>query len=717
MAIEIQRSRRSQSISVPRQPRLDPRVGAQVGEAVAQGAQELGNQVAQIVREKQRARNASALMKAETDATTALTDLELEFEKDTDFKTQEVRFPQRAEELRDRLAGTIDDAATREKFTLSFDRVAGAKRSAVVRRAFRREVDETVAGLDGSLTSLAREAGFANNDIEREAIVSQGFAQIGDMAESGFITQQDAERRRQVFRTEIDTAQVRELITDNPSLAITMLKDRENFPALDPTNRAALADQAKGREAALAAREEARLAKVRRTIGSELADLEEVISAGFDAGARRLEAVKGAIDAAGDPQLSQRFNDIQKTAALQEQLRVQTPADLQNFVNAEQTRLNKKRGVSAAEVERLGMAEKLLTTMKTEVARDPISWGNRVGLFEIEPLQIIGDQAATSMRARVGVALAAAGHYGVPPRFTTDEEAEQLKIAFETADPDGQLALAVTIREGFGSHAPRVFKDIAKDAPVVAHAAGLTALGAGHLSAGRDILAGHAAIKEGNDVLPPPSDRADWTDDAIGGSLGELPKVRAAVLDSAKAIYTTRALRRGITKDTPDEDLWTQALHEATGGTIGTDGERMGGIGEYRGVQVIVPPTMKTHEFERRVQRLVEVDNSLRRFSVGGGPPIDTQGRELLPKDLDDVWLVSVGNGQYQLSSTDPRAGPASFFQGTGPQGFYVLDLIPRQTPPAGEATPQVTPPPTTPGPEFPARTSGAPTGFGAGSG
>ncbi len=717
MAFEIPRSRRTQTISTPRQPRLDPRVGGQIGAAAADAALRLGDQLTDFVQEKQRARNAAALMKAETDATTALTDLELEFEKDPDFKTQEERFPERANELRDQIAKTIDDEATKQKFTLSFDRFAAAKKSAVVRRAFRREVDETVAGLDNSLTSLAREAGFANNEVERDEIVAKGFAQIGDLADNGFITQRDAERRRQVFRTEIDTAQVRELITENPGLAITMLEDEENFPALDPTARAVLADQAKNREAALIAREEARLAKVRRAIGNELDDIDEVISAGFDAGARRLEDIKAAIDAAGDPNLTQRFKDIEKTAALQERLRVQTPADLQNFVNEERTRLNRKRGVRAADVERLDMAEKLLTTMRTEVRRDPISWGNRVGLFEVEPLQIVGDQAATSMRARVGVALAVSSHYGVPPRFTTDEEAEQLKIAFAAADPDGQLAIATTIREGFGAHAPSVFKDIAKDAPVVAHAAGLTALGAGHLGAARDALAGHAAIKQNNDVLPPPSDQADWTDGTLGGALGELPKTRSALLDSAKAIYTTRALRRGLTKDTADEDLWIQALHEAAGGTVGTDGERYGGIGEYRGVQVIVPATLRTDEFERRVQRLREVEGSLSRFSVGGGPPVDAQGRELMPKDLDEVWLVSVGHGQYQISSTDPREGPAQFFQGTGPQGFYVLDLIPRQTDSSGGARPQVTAPPATPDPNSPARTSGAPTGFEAGAG
>lgn len=675
MAFEIPRSRRTQSISIPRQPRLNPRSVPSPGAALADGASKVIEVTAKTFANVEEARQRAELMRAETKGTTALTELEFELEKDPDFKTHGERFAERAGELRDTIAETLDDQITREKFTQSFEKFAAIKSISVRRRAFRREVDEAQADLDSSLSVLVREAALANNDLERADIISKAGGQIDDLADAGFITEQNAEKRRQEFNEEVAEARARDLITRDPETAIAALDDPGTFTALDPTDRSILRAKAVARFEKVQAREKLEAKKFLKEVEFELDTIQEIMEAGFDPGEAKIQSVKQAIDAAGVPELQQRLRSIESMASLQEQLRTRTPADLQNFVNREQTRLQAADAVTSTEIDRLVLAEKLLGRMRSELANDPLSWANRIGLRKIEPLQIIGDQATQSMQARISDALAVADYYTITPRFLTDEEATQLKGAFSSVGPDEKLQLIARISEGFGQHALRIFADMSDTAPTDAHAAGLATLGKGHIRTAQDILNGQAARGAGNDVLPARTDQETWTDETLGAGFGQMPRLRAALVESAKAIYTTRALQRGIGKDDPNEELWEAALQDAAGRRVDKQGNQWGGITEYRGLKVLIPPTIQADKFEDAI--LSMSDSDLRRHSVGGGPPMDTQGRVLLAKDLDQVWLVSVGHGKYYLSTTDPQRTVPLWYQGTGRRGIYELDLSP----------------------------------------
>ena len=696
MAIDIPRLTRTQTIATPRFRRGSPSAAAAPGRALEQAGQALSQAAVETGQRLIRSRNAADLLAADTEATRRVTELELKFEQDSDYRTHSERFQQEAKSIRDELAERIADRRTRGRFQADFDRFALSKEVSIRRRARRREIDATVAELDTNLTTLAGQAALTNNDLERMQIRNRAFSAVDELAAGGIISEQNAVVRKQAFKSEVDEARVRSLITSDSSAALSALEDANQLTGLEPKARARLTDMAQTRENVRQARAEARMAKVSRALNDELKNIDGIIKAGFDPGEARIDRLRRAADLIDDRKLSAKLDRMVDLSTLQGRLRVMTPADLQSWVNRERTRLNELGNVNETEAARVDMADKLLTTMNTGLARDPLSFANRVGVVDIQPITFAGDAAVPSMQERVRDAVAIAQYYGVAPKFITDEEKAQLRSTFQNADADGKLAMAAMIQRGFREHGNVVLGELAKNAPVAAHAAGLTALGPAHARAARDILVGEKAIRDGNNLAPPKIDRDMWTNDVLGNALGELPGTRATVLEAAKAIYTTRALQRGITAETPDEDLWKQAVQEAVGARIDPDGTRWGGVGDWNGRPVLIPPTVREAEFENRIENLTDED--LTRLSVGGGPPRDLRGRQLKASQLDEVWFVSAGVGRYLISTTDPADDDPRFLLGTGPKNFYILDLFADDPALSGAAAAQVSDGPATPG-------------------
>lgn len=718
MALKVEPYVRRQGLADVPGVRINPAAVAAPYAAISAAAEKAGDAVEGLALKMQRARDESDLAAARTEATRQLDDLDLQFYEDPDYRTHVDRFDERSSTIKDELAGRIESGDARRRFSEAFDNFQEVKRSAIKSRAIKREHDAMIGTLDTDLGSIARQAATARNDVERYALVDQGIESIENLAATGVITQQNAAKRKAEFRGDIDEQSVRSLIIANPTLAIAALKDADRFGGLDPIKRVQLQDQAETRKLVLENRAEAQVKAAAAKVGDELDDIEDILAAGFDPGEARMEATASAVArlAGTEPgaALSKRAREIATTASHIGRMRTMTPADAQQAVADEETRLRTLSNVSKAEVDRLAASRKLLTTMRTEVKRDPLGWANRTGIRDIAPLTLQGEAALPSMAQRRTDALAVATYYGEPPRFLTDEEAGQLSRVYTAADADGRLQIAASINTGFGRFAPEVFKEITRDSAVGAHAAGLTTLGAAHVPAARAAFVGEKAMKDGNNVLPQPTDRAAWTDQTVGGALGQLPATRAALLDTAAAIYTARALQQGITKETgvsrASQALWKRSIQEAAGAVFDHDGEQWGGLGEYRGARVLIPASIRADDFEKTVRKLSDAE--LKAYSVGGGPARDARGRDLKADQLDDVWLVSAGHGRYYVSSTDPTDGPALLMAGTGPGGLYVLDMTLRHPARTGGAGAQAGAGPATEGAAAPAAPAAAPQGL-----
>lgn len=524
-----------------------------------------------------------------------------------------------------------------------------------------------LATTDASLSALETAAFEAPHRLPE--LLTQASGDL-DAAAATWMLPEDATTRRAASRQALAEAAWRGRALREPERALGVLEGTIEDATVDgiPVDRrAALAAGAR----AELSRRRVEGAAIKRELADELKEIADITGAGFNPGGDRLATLSRRVAATGDPELATDLANAKADATFAAQLRLLTPPDLQQVVNDQRAALTARGSVTAGEANRAELAEKMLAKMNTELDRDPLSWANRVGLVKTQPITLVGAAAEGSMRQRAAVALQVGAHYGVPARFLTDEEETQLKASIAAGNPDSQLSLAYSIGRGFGSHAPDVLRRIAGDEPVFAHAAGLATMGSGQATAARDALRGHAAIKAGNSVLPLGADRNDWTADELGDALGMLPGTRAAVLQAAAGIYTARAMARGVAPTSSDaEDLWRASLRAATGEAASSRGAALGGLGEHAGRKFVVPSSMAPSVAEKLLAAITDAD--LVADPRRDAPPTHGDGSAFTAAHLADARLVDYGPGQYLV---DVAGDGTEFVRGSGPDGYFVLDL------------------------------------------
>lgn len=218
--------------------------GGAPGRALAglgRAAQNTGASIGDFFERREEARRTKDLLDAQASAARELADLELSIEQDPDFRGAPERFTTEAKEIRERHMRGLD-GQMQGRFGREFDQLALPKQTTVRRRAFKREVDVAVAGLDTITSEYARQAAVARSQPEREQLVDQGRLAIAGMVEAGFISAQDGVARDQGFLSSIDEAQLRNMMTDDPEAAELALLDVASFRNLAPEARARLND-------------------------------------------------------------------------------------------------------------------------------------------------------------------------------------------------------------------------------------------------------------------------------------------------------------------------------------------------------------------------------------------------------------------------------------------------------------------------------------------
>lgn len=465
----------------------------------------------------------------------------------------------------------------------------------------------------------------------------------------------------------IAAARIQSLNETDPLEAKRILESDELDALLTPEAKHVLVND---NQVELRRREAARRALVAQAKG-EIREVVDLLKSGFDPGPERLQRLTDA--ARGDEDLQDDLADAIELYEFQRGARNLTPTDLQSWINQERTRLNAKSGVEGIEAAKLQLAESLLSKMRTEFIRDPLSWAARVGTHQVAPLTLTGDGAEETMQQRKKDALAIAAYYGRPPRYLTDEEATQLAGIAEGKDLDAKLALVYSVSNGFGPNAaPQVFEEIhGKGAPTLAHAGGLALVG--DQKAARDGLAGEQLLADKAVELPPASLQRETFQDMAGTAFALNPGARGRVEAFARDIYAFRAASRGLGNDKWDEDLWERSVQLAAG-AVYQDGQRFGGIVEYNGRQVVAPREIAADQFGDVINALRDED--LAGAAHGDGTPI--RAEELHDGFFGDpeYWLVSIKHGKYRIAVTDPALGRPDYAGIDGGTEPYVLDLL-----------------------------------------
>jgi len=415
---------------------------------------------------------------------------------------------------------------------------------------------------------------------------------------------------------------------------------------------------------------------VRRLVNENVREMKSRMEKGFSPGEDFLSGIEDRAKASGDVEAINGVRYARDMISFQETVRQWRPDQLQGWINEERSRINSRGSAGQIEVDRVDMAEKLLSNMETELRRDPLSWAARVGLRPVGSLQFSGEEAPVSVKARLEDALAVSEHYGTPVKLMTDEEVTQWKNAYDELDVDGRVGLIGLIQQGFGDQSIHAFRDISKASPALANVGGLLSASEAHKATARDFAVGDFAIAEGLKVQPDSGqDQQDIMHDTVGNAYGEHSAAMRAVTDTADRLYAAEAVRRGLNPADfgKNKDIYERALQRATGAWFDDDGQQYGGVVEWRGNHKIVLPFNVSEDAFRTAIANVTVDELID-ASVGGIAPTDMAGRPLLPERVEDMYLVSAGPGRYLISVTDPVKGAASYLHGGNRDGLFELD-------------------------------------------
>lgn len=263
-----------------------------------------------------------------------------------------------------------------------------------------------------------------------------------------------------------------------------------------------------------------------------------------------------------------------------------TPAQMDARIKVIDAELAKAgdKGNPALVAERAAL-DKLLTERRKQVASDPLAAGAAMGI-SVAPVDW---SDPSSVAARRKAADATARAMGVPAKYLTDEEATQLAANIDT--PDGRATVARMLR-GFGPAAERAARQVEPDDPLFAYSMALRPEVQAAIYRGQ-------ALK-GEQSIPAEEFREAWRDETGAAMQGMPAAFRETAFEATKMIYRNIATKRGL--DSFDRVLFRGALREALGGVAsGNAAARRGGVGEWNGAKIMLPPDMSQAQFDARL--------------------------------------------------------------------------------------------------------------------
>lgn len=404
-----------------------------------------------------------------------------------------------------------------------------------------------------------------------------------------------------------------------------------------------------------------------RAIVKDVQTATKMLTSGFPISPENVEAMKARVAASGNKDAAAALDNFKVMADFSEAIRAMPPVLLQEGINNMRAVLAKSGVQDVAQLAQLNMAEKMFSEMTTELKRDPLSWANRVGLMDIEPILLSGEGAIDTLEARVAQADAVARHYGVEPKYMTSSEMDAFKVMMDDMDPDEKLGTLMNVVSGFGDAADDVLAELGTEAPLLAYVGGLAIEGVAQAAAARSILQGSERLKENPDMQLKDIVVIPELQKAIGNALAFAPGVRANAIVGAEAMYVDAAARAGIVKF--DSKLYSRSVNRALGAQYMSDGSILGGVGSYGDHQLILPGAVTQDGFDTVIANATVEDLIL--ASVGGIPPTHGNGDPLTPKDLKTARLINYQDGTYMV---DMAADGTQRIKG-GVDGWYVMDF------------------------------------------
>lgn len=571
-----------------RAPQISLKVAADSSgaEAVGRGLMDMGTAAMQI----QQSRDAIAINDARLAITEGMGALNADLTEDRDFGTMRERYGARLDELGKTTLETLPPRL-RQTAELEFARARIGAEASIFRRQNELEGGHARATLARQLRSSANAVAAAASPEEANEQYNTAMSSIGELEAAGHLTAEQAEAMRQEFDGTTAYTVALDSINRDPAAALAILEQPGGF-GLDEDKRVQLHARALRISEAAAKQAENELERRAETA-------QRILVTGGTVDAAELEALRE--DAAGTEHAAK----IEGAVLAGQELGgfYEATPEAQAARIAELT----AQGISIEDASidgaRLRSMEQIAEKAATDLARDPIAYATKAGLPGAGAVDL-SDQK--TLDARMSLVMTLTEDYGAPVQIFSVKEQEALAEKFETGSVEDQLALGVSLLDGFGPGAKRAFDELEVD-PVTRRAAELV-METGRDTIPRVILAGRKAMESGDELRLVGQDALavfeDGLDQAFPGGGGE----RERMIEAAKAYYAAKAPGRVKAGSLSEQtDLLSEAIGAVTGGVM-IDGVQYGGVQEVNGLGVKLPPEMSAATVEGILDRATADD-------------------------------------------------------------------------------------------------------------
>lgn len=421
-----------------------------------------------------------------------------------------------------------------------------------------------------------------------------------------------------------------------------------------------------------------------KAVAAEIQDVNKIASEGYKPTDQRMADLRQTVAASKNPEIVKMYEASVENMPTIATWRQMSPAQLETELN-NLNRTMREKGATEQSIALRATGEKLLTTMRKEVAADPLGWAERTGVASVPMIDFAAPTAAQDMRGRIAAAEVVAAQYRIAPSYLRPEERRFLEVS-TAAGGKTMIDTANMLVQGFGDRSSRVLAEVSKDAPVLAHTGGL--LSGGLFGGGSPVFVNDVAdaitLKQNKDFKLPrwldhPSDKIltaqnAKTRDLYGDAFHMVPDNGRAAEASAQAAYFSRANRRGysaLVDDSNSETAYKRALQEGAGATFAADGTQFGGVTAYKpgywtNYKVLVPGNIRTDRFKDVIGAIK--DDDLSRLPIS---PQGVGGKNYTARDLQSGVPVAVPGG-YRFAQGDPTSDDPKWVRGADGRPFVL---------------------------------------------
>ena len=402
-------------------------------------------------------------------------------------------------------------------------------------------------------------------------------------------------------------------------------------------------------------------------------------------------ALQQAVGQFGSPDQQERYENWFNFKPEYETLRGGSLADIDRSVRDMNGEIDQAEAagefVSKGTIERRDMVVKLRDEKAKLLSSDPIAAGIAFdGQEDIGPLDTLEKMQAQAINAHE-----TSDKYGTPLRILSKNNLGRMNKIWEKPDLKGENILdLISTLDGFMEDKSQVISEIAPKNPSLAHIAVLMNNGADETVS--YAARGLALIRTGQSKFPGEKTKVAADEAAILGNAYRMhSKELQAVIATAQAIYVAKIGNKPDGGAEFDDDMYKQALKDASGEQEGSNGKTGGiikmGPGIFGGSHsVVVPHDVSQEEFKKAMEEGFSAEDlakgglnggATRPRALGGAETIDTREATedyKIPIPVGDglyIWGRDLGNGEVEILRGNTDSGhehPAVR------QGFYVTD-------------------------------------------